>query len=176
MTCDWRLRRGCADDAAALSLVAGATFLETFAGVLAGSDIVAHCRAKSSVEAFAAFVDDPACIASLAEHPVTAAPVGYTLLTPPDLPIDANVGDIELRRIYALSMSRGTGLGTRLMAHAASDAKSIGKTRIVLGVLGTNQRAREFYEREGFVLAGDRRFRVGTEWHDDVIYALGLSN
>ena len=36
------------------------------------------------------------------------------------------------------------------------------------------ERARAFYERQGFVVAGDRRFLVGETWHDDAIYAREL--
>jgi ribosomal protein S18 acetylase RimI-like enzyme len=174
MTGNWRLRRATAADAPAAAMVAVASFLETFAGILPGEDIVAHCTRNSSTAKFAGWADDPASIVTLAEHPQGAAPVGYTLLTTPDLPIDVADGDVELRRIYALSLTRGTGLGNRLMAQAIADARALRAKRLLLGVLGTNQRARAFYEREGFTLAGERRFNVGAGWYDDVIYARDL--
>jgi GNAT superfamily N-acetyltransferase len=174
MITDWRLRRATSADAPAAAIVAAASFLETFAGILPGEDIVAHCMRNNSPAKFAGWADDPASVVTLAEHPEGAAPIGYTLLTTPDLPIDPFVGDIELRRIYALSITRGTGLGKRLMAQAIADARSFGAKRLLLGVLGTNTHARTFYEREGFTLAGERRFNVGAGWYDDVIYAREL--
>jgi ribosomal protein S18 acetylase RimI-like enzyme len=171
---EWRLRRGEAGDAPALAMVAAATFLETFAGIIAGEDIVAHCAAKSSAAAFRDWIADPASVVTLAVHPDGAAPVGYTVLTTPDLPIETGPGDGELRRIYTLTLARGTGLGAALMTRAIADARASGLSRLLLGVLGTNIRARAFYERQGFVLAGERRFRVGQGWHDDVIYARDL--
>ncbi|MCC2978937.1 GNAT family N-acetyltransferase [Sphingomonas sp. IC4-52] len=174
MTYDWRLRRAASADASAVAMVAAASFLETFAGILPGSDIVAHCARNSSPEKFAGWAGDPATVVTIAEHPVGEAPVGYSVLTSPDLPIDVLPGDIELRRIYTLSVARGTGLGHRLMALALADAAALGAKRVLLGVLGTNVRARTFYEREGFVLAGTRRFNVGAGWYDDVIYARDL--
>ena len=42
----WTIREAGADDAAALALIGAATFLETFAGILDGDAIVAHCAAK----------------------------------------------------------------------------------------------------------------------------------
>ena len=167
----WRLHRAIPADAPAVAMVAAASFLETFAGILPGEDIVAHCARKSSIEAFAAWTVDPSSVVMLATHPAGDAPVGYSLLTIPDLPLPPLDGDIELRRIYALSLTRGTGLGHRLMTQAIEDARSLGARRLLLGVLGSNMRAREFYEREGFVLAGERRFNVGAGWYDDVIYA-----
>lgn len=170
----WRLRRATVADASALSLVAAASFLETFAGILSGEDMVAHIAAKSTSERFAGWIADAASVATIAEHPDGAAPVGYTLLTTPEDVGPISAGDIELRRIYALSLTRGTGLGAALMAQAIADARSLGAARLLLGVLGINQRACDFYERQGFSLTGERRFKVGATWHDDRVYTLPL--
>ena len=168
---DWRLRRAAASDAAALALVAGATFLEAFAGVLDGPDIVAHCAAKSDVAAFQAWLADPDSVTTLAEAGQGAAPIGYTVLTVPDLPVPPGEADIELRRIYTLTRAQGTGLGPALMAQAIADARALGRTRLLLGVYGHNHRAHRFYERQGFARIGTRQFRVGAALHDDLVYA-----
>lgn len=170
----WRLRRAGADDAPALAAVAAATFLETFAGVLTGPDILAHVAGNSNAAKFAAWVAAPDSAATIAEHPDGQAPVGYALVTPPDFPIDLRADDVELRRIYALSLTRGTGLGRALMANAIAQARAMGGRRMLIGVLGTNRRARLFYEREGFALVGERRFLVGDTWHDDVVYGRSI--
>ena len=167
----WRLRRADAGDAPALAMVAAASFLETFAGILKGPDIVAHCARKSSPAQFAAWAEDAGSAVTLAEHPDGAAPIGYTVLTAPDFPTTTTADDIELRRIYALSITRGTGIGAALMGRAINDARALGRSRLLLGVLGANRRARDFYERQGFVLAGERQFQVGESLFDDVIYA-----
>ena len=170
----WRLRRAEPGDGPALSLVAAASFLETFAGIIAGSDMVRHCTLNSSPDKFETWIADAKSVATLAEHSDGAAPVGYTLLVPPDLPVPTDGHDIELRRIYALSLTRGTGLGHKLMARAIDDARAMGKRRMLLGVLGINAQARAFYEREGFTLAGERQFRVGDTVYDDVVYGRAL--
>jgi ribosomal protein S18 acetylase RimI-like enzyme len=170
---DWRLRRAGPADAAALSLVAGATFLEAFAGVLDGADIVAHIARNGSAAAFGRYMADGA-IATLAEAVAGAAPLGYTLLTIPDLPVAPAPGDIELKRIYALFPLHGSGLGAALMAQAIADARDAGRRRLLLGVYGGNTRAQRFYEKQGFKVAGTRRFQVGETWHDDLIYARAL--
>ncbi|WP_176472930.1 GNAT family N-acetyltransferase [Sphingomonas lenta] len=171
---DWRLRRAEPGDEPALSLVAAASFLDAFAGVLAGPDIVAHVTRNSSVEKFATWIADSDSIVAIAEHPNGAAPVGYTVLTPPDFPIPTGPDDVELRRIYTMPVANGTGLGALLMKRAIADARALGRKRMLLGVLGTNNRARHFYERQGFALAGERRFNVGGSWYDDVVYARDL--
>ncbi len=174
MTIAWQLRRASADDAGAVAMVAAASFLETFAGILGGTDIVAHCAKNSSPATFAAWADDPASVVTLAEHPHGAAPVGYTLLVPPDLPIETGPSDIELRRIYTLTLAQGTGLGAALMARAIDDARALGRQRLLLGVYGGNHRARAFYERQGFAVAGERRYLIGSTWHDDFLYARSI--
>lgn len=170
---DWRLYHAGPADAAALSLVAGATFLEAFAGILDGPDIVAHVMRNSSVAAFEAYLAEGA-IATLAEAEAGGAPIGYSLLTTPDLPVGPEAGDVELKRIYALSPTHGTGLGPALMTRAIEDARARGCRRLLLGVYGRNKRAQRFYEKQGFTVAGTRRFRVGATWHDDLIYARAI--
>jgi ribosomal protein S18 acetylase RimI-like enzyme len=168
------VRRAVAEDAAALSLVAGATLLDTFAGILSGRDLVAHCAKNNTPDKFAAWVDDSASVVTLAETANGGAPIGYTVLTAPDLPIETGSDDIELRRIYMLSRLHGSGLGAELMERALADARAMGKGRVLLGVYGGNARARAFYERQGFTVAGTRKFLVGETLHDDAIYARAL--
>ena len=170
----WQLRRASIEDAPALSLVAGTTFLETFAALLLGPDIVAHCATNSAVAKFVGWTADRGYVATLAEHAETAAPIGYTLLTPPDFPIATNPGDIELKRIYTLQLTHGTGLGPALMERALADAAALGRTRILLGVHPGNTRARAFYERHGFRVIGQRVFQVGAQRITDPIYARDL--
>ncbi|MCP3733610.1 GNAT family N-acetyltransferase [Sphingomonas sp. RP10(2022)] len=171
---DWRLRRASQRDAPAVALVAGASFLATFAGILDGADIVAHVAKNSSVDRFAHWADDPASIVTIAEHAEGGAPIGYTLLTTPDLPIETGEGDTELRRIYTLPLAQGIGLGQALMTQAIADARTMGKTRLLLGVYAGNTRARGFYERQGFTIAGKRQYLVGSTLCDDLIYARNL--
>ncbi len=170
----WRLRRAEPGDAPALSLVASATFLDTYATVLSGADIVAHCTRNNSIAAFETWLVDPATIVTLAEYEPGHAPIGYTVLTAPDFPIEPGPAVIELRRIYLMKQAQGTGLGAALMARALGDAASAARTRVLLGVWDQNTRARAFYERQGFKVIGARQFMVGTTLHDDPVYARAI--
>ena len=174
MTQDCMLRLAEPADAAALSLVAGASFLEAFADLLPGADIVAHCAAKSSPAAFADWLADDASIVVLAARTTTGAPLGYTVLTTPHFPIATGPTDIELKRIYTLGLTHGTGLGPALIDRAIADAQAGGYTRVLLGVHPQNHRARRFYERTGFRVIGERTFTVGTQTLLDPIYARDL--
>lgn len=147
---------GCAET---LALVGAASFLEAFAGMLDGEDILAHCRAQHSVAKYAAWLAEPETRACLAE--VKGAPVGYALLLKPDLPLETGPDDIELKRIYVLHRFQGAGVGAALMRWSLETAGSMGKGRVLLGVHDGNQQAIAFYERQGFAKVGTRQFQVG---------------
>ncbi|MEI2454290.1 GNAT family N-acetyltransferase [Lysobacter firmicutimachus] len=170
-----RIRRAGADDAAALALAGAATFLETFAGILDGPDIVAHCRNQHAAALYQDWLADPQGAAWLAETALGAAPVGYALIAPPKLPLaDLAEDDLELKRIYLLSRFHGGGVGRELMRHAVEESHRRGARRLLLGVYAGNARALAFYARNGFRPVGERRFQVGANTYQDAILALEL--
>ncbi len=172
---DIRLRLAAPADAPALALVASATFLETFADIIAGPDIVAHVAANNSAEKFGDWIGDAENRLWIAERKATAAPIGYALLTAPDLPdIVTGADDAELKRIYILSRYHGGGLAGRMMEAVIAEAKAMGKTRLLLGVYAANDRALAFYRKQGFGIVGDRRFQVGAALFEDKIMARAL--
>jgi ribosomal protein S18 acetylase RimI-like enzyme len=162
-------------DESALSLVGQSTFLETFAGVLTGADIAAHCARQHSVDVYRQWLADGQIHGWIAQAQPGGAPVGYLLLTPPDLPtVEVGSDDLEVKRIYLLSRFHGRGLGWRLMNEAIQHARQIGCRRLLLGVYQHNGRALAFYCSLGFVQVGTRRFTVGSTECDDLILALHL--
>ena len=168
------IRRAGTDDTAALALIGAATFLESYAHFIGVADMLAHVRDKNSAAAYDAFARDPDCALWIAELPATAAPVGYALLTPPDLPVETGPGDIELRRIYLLSKWQGEGLGRRLIEGVIDQSRAMGKRRLLIGVYSGNEGAIGFYERMGCEMAGTRRFAVGDAVFDDLIFGMAL--
>src|SRR4051812_10782905 len=133
---DWRIRAAEAGDLDALALIGAATFLETFAGVLDGAAIVAHCLKEHSASAYAQYLAGGA-EAWLAEAGEGAAPIGFALLAKADLPGGDPAIDLELKRIYSLSRFHGTGLGSALMATAVAAAEGRAE-RLLLGVYAGN--------------------------------------
>jgi ribosomal protein S18 acetylase RimI-like enzyme len=168
------IRRAGPDDAAALAMVGAAAFLESYAHFIGVADMLRHIAAKNSVDAFSGFARDPACALWLTELEQTAVPVGFALLTPPDLPIESDAGDIELRRIYLLSKWQGGGLGRRLIETAIDHARATGKRRLLIGVYSGNDGAIGFYRRIGCEQVGTRRFQVGDAVFDDLILGMKL--
>lgn len=169
---DVALRHCVHGDEEALALVSAATFLETFAGLLTGEDILVHCRVQHAAARYAAWLSDPEYRLCLAQ--LKGAPVGFAVLSPPDLPVAVTADDIELKRIYLLHRFQGGGLGRRLLEWSACEARELGRKRLLLGVKADNTAAIAFYDRVGFVRIGERKFLVGSMWCDDFIYSLAL--
>jgi ribosomal protein S18 acetylase RimI-like enzyme len=162
-------------DADALALVGQATFLETYAGVLDGPAIIAHCRTAHSAGQYAEWLANPAFGLWLAETAAGAAPVGFMVVAPADLPLaDLSDADVELKRIYLLSKFQGAGAGTAFIGEALRHARTAKATRLLLGVYANNHAALGFYERNGFAQVGTRRFNVGGRDYDDRILARAL--
>jgi GNAT superfamily N-acetyltransferase len=65
--------------------------------------------------------------------------------------------DGELWGIYVLSGAWGSGAGAALMAAGIEALRESGCHEVILWVLEDNPRARRFYEREGWVLDGERK-------------------
>src|SRR3546814_13718428 len=71
----------------------------------------------------------------LAEALPGGAPIGFALITKPDLAAAAE-GDIELKRIYSLSRFHGPGLGAAMLERAVSAAE--GHRHLLLGLPSRN--------------------------------------
>lgn len=165
-----RVRMARPEDAAHLALLGAATFLESYAHLLPAADIVAHAATQHAVDVYARWLGDPRCTCWIAEHLPGAAPVGYLVATPPDLPLPGvGAGDWEIRRIYVLHRYQGEGLGHRLMEEVLRAARERGTRRLLLGVYSRNEPALAFYARMGFVRTGTRNFRVGGNDYFDYI-------
>jgi ribosomal protein S18 acetylase RimI-like enzyme len=172
LTKDIELRICVPGDEEALALVGAATFLETFAGLLEGPDILAHCRVHHAASQYAAWLEDAKYRLCLAE--LKGAPIGFVVLSPPDLPVAMTTNDVELKRIYLLHRFQGGGLGRRLVEWSVDQARLLGKERLLLGVNADNTAALAFYDRVGFVRIGERKFLVGSMLCDDYILSLAL--
>jgi diamine N-acetyltransferase len=162
-------------DATALAIIAAATLLEAFAGLVPGDALLAHCQKNHIPSAYISYLEKPETRAWLAEVPPGAAPVGYAMLTAPDFPAGlAQDGDLEIRRIYIFSRFHGGGAGRRMMDLAIASARQQEAKHLLLGVHPGNQRALAFYRKNGFVQVGVRKFQVGTSLVEDPVLSLSL--
>ncbi len=168
------IRLAAPEDARALSLLGSATMLETYAELVDGPDIVAHCEKRHAVAVYDSWLADPDARIWIAETARRAA-VGYLVLTPATLPDAApHADDLEVQRIYVLSRYHGAGVGHALMACAVAESGRRRARQLVLGVLKRNTRALAFYRRQGFLEIGARVFQVGSARFDDFVLGRGV--
>ena len=169
------LRYASVDDAPALAIVGAGTLLESFAGLVDGQALLLQCARVHSETSYRDYFAKPETAVWLAVLQPGDAPVGYVMLTTPDLPL-ANITheDIEIKRIYLFARFQGSGGGKLLLNQAVAAANDAGKKRLLLGVNAENQLALAFYYRNGFEKVGVRKFQVGDILCDDFILAKQL--
>ena len=89
-----------------------------------------------------------------------------------EYPSQTDINDIdslELERIYILKGFQGAGLGQDLLEHTISIATEHGKKYICLGVWEHNERAKHFYQKNGFYRIGAHSFVVGDDVQTDYV-------
>ncbi len=167
-----RLREALPEDAARLSLIGQASFLESFADDHDGDEIVRFVASDHSIAASEQALGDPTRKHWIVEEAV-GAPVGYAMALPATLPGTDPATDYELKRIYLLSKWHGAGWGGKLYQVVEDHARLLGARRIVLSVYVKNLGAQRFYKARGFEEIGRWLFE-GFSTSEDFIYAKTL--
>jgi diamine N-acetyltransferase len=168
----WQIVAAGPADAAALSLIGAATFLDSFAAVVPREAMIAHCRQEHAPERYRALLEGGAN-AWIAGVEPGGAPIGYALTVRSDLP-DARPGDIELKRIYCLPRWHGYGLGAELLERVVAQEKGHG--RLLLAVYMHNPRAIAFYRKHDFHRIAERSIAFGGTAFEFAILARQLAS
>lgn len=134
----------------------------------------AHFVATTLTEShFAGYLADPTRELFVAE--ADGRVLGYTMLvvaepTDPDVAAAITVHPTaELSKCYLLPDAHGTGLAAGLVAATVEAARARGAAAVWLGVNQENARANRFYEKNGFLTVGTKRFLVGDRYEDDFV-------
>ncbi|GGA96773.1 N-acetyltransferase [Brucella endophytica] len=75
----------------------------------------------------------------------------------------AGCSDVEISTLYVQPRHQNNGAGWRLLDAALAHCASTGKPDVWLTVNAENQRAIDFYLRNGFKKAGETLFRIGNQ-------------
>jgi ribosomal protein S18 acetylase RimI-like enzyme len=167
------VRRASEQDARVLHDIAAETFPLACPPGTRPADIAAHIATTLSEGAMGGYLLDPQRDLFLARLGTVA--VGYSMLVvgePADPDVAAAVSarpTAELSKCYVLPSAHRTGIGHALIEASVAAAEARGAASVWLGVNAQNSRADAFYVREGFERVGARRYRVGSEWHDDIV-------
>jgi GNAT superfamily N-acetyltransferase len=167
-----QFRRASVADAAKLSLIGCATFIESFANDHDGNEVVRYLMADHAPGWYARELADPDKAAWLLEEAV-GCPVGYAMAIPAALPGTDSATDFELKRIYILSKWHGGGWGSKLFQAVEDEARARGAKRLTLSVYIENLPAQKFYAARGFETIGRWVFE-GFEASEDFILAKTL--
>jgi len=155
------IRRAAPEDAETLAALGERTFRETFEHLYAAEDLAVFLADAYGLERTRADLADPAKAAWLVEAGGEA--IGYALAGPCGLPHDAVTPACgELKRIYFRKDRQGGGLGKALFAQVMAWLQADRPRDVWIGVWSENHGALRFYERQGFVKAGEYGFRVGA--------------
>ncbi|WP_133479268.1 GNAT family N-acetyltransferase [Cognatilysobacter segetis] len=154
------IRRATVDDAATLSALATATFVETFGHLYPAEDLRAFLDDAYAIDKQATILAHPDYAVWLLEADGRA--VGHCAAGPCGLPhADVARGDGELKRLYVLREFQNGGAGRRLMDTAMDWLLRDGPRTLWLGVWSENLGAQRFYARYGFGKVGTYEFPVG---------------
>lgn len=155
-----QIRRATPADAQALSLIAIATYTETFGDSYPPQDLQAFLHDHYSLAPQQRELQDPRSAVWLLEDAGQA--IGYLAAGANGLPHpEARSEDVELKRLYVLASHQGSGHGARLMDAFMAWLDQPARRTLWVGVWSENYGAQRFYARYGCVQVGSYDFVVG---------------
>ena len=144
------------------------TFYQTFADSNTAENMQAYLQSAYNEEKLYRELSNPN--SSFFFVCVDERVAGYLKLNEFAAQTDINDSDsLELERIYILKEFQGAGLGKDLLDYTISIAIEHGKKYIWLGVWEHNERAKRFYEKNGFYRIGAHSFVVGDDVQTDFV-------
>lgn len=150
-------------DAEYIALLGRVTFQETFGHYFRDkNDLLEYYNRTFSVEKIRTSLEKSDNVYWLSL--VDDLPVGYAKLklnSPTDFSTSANI--CQLQKIYVLKDFLSMKIGLELQNNLLATASEKGFQKIWLSVLGSNERAINFYGRSGFEKIGDHDFQIGKE-------------
>lgn len=150
-------------DAAALSRLGAATFVETFGTLYRAEDLAAFLAGSRSEATYARLLGDPRVRVELAFLGGEPEPVGYVVAGPCKLPVDALESTAgEVRELYVLSAHQQHKLGTQLLTRALAWLADQRFAPLYVGVYSDNVGAQRLYGRFGFAKVSEYDFPVGA--------------
>lgn len=165
-----KIRPASVEDAQALSELGGRTFSDKFGHLYAPEDLSQFLKESHSAEGYIRALNDGAIRIWVGEAE-TGALAGYGVAGPCDLPVDdCPDGAMEISRLYVDAPYQGEGLGRLLMDEMIAWIDRDGKAPLYLSVYKFNDGAQRFYERYGFGLLKEYKYRVGTHYDPEYLF------
>ena len=167
------IRRAVPADIDRLAELARRTFISAFGQYNTPENMKAYVEKAFTREQLLSELRESANTFLWAEH--TGIPAGYAKLRRGTIQTCVTgPRPVELERMYAETGLIGAGVGKTLLHTAIKIAQSEGFQTMWLGVWEFNERAIEFYRRQGFVDAGEQDFMLGSDRQTDLVMQLDL--
>ena len=167
------LRRGGANDAEALAILAERTFRDAFGARNTAENMDLHCTRSFGTGIQARELADAGLVTTLAAESGRLVGFSQLYLSKPHACITA-ARPAELNRIYVSSEWQGRGVAQSLMRNVLDTAAAAGSDILWLGVWEHNPKAIAFYRKFGFEILGDQPFMLGQDRQRDLIMAVGI--
>jgi diamine N-acetyltransferase len=157
------IKRADASNAAAIASAGRQSFHDAFVHLFEDKDnlqsYLDHTYSLSKLEASITKPNNSFFIAYAANEPIGFAKMKKLSLNPHlQQPKQS-----ELQKIYVLTEYHGSGAGQQLMDAVVAESINIGTEILWLDVHVSNDKARRFYEKNGFSRVGDHSFIIGNQ-------------
>ena len=154
------IRRATAADAALISVLASTTFFEAYFRQDESANLAEYILESFDIDVMLTEIADPASTFFLVFVDGKAAAYARMI---DDSRVDGVAAGpvVEVKRLYVAERFWRTGLGTRLLDHCISEARSRQFDALWLGVWEENERANAFYAKFGFEQVGTVTFPYG---------------
>ena len=162
------IKKSTLQDLDSLCKISTETFYETFADTNTAENMTAYLESAYNEEKLCKELSNPD--SEFLFLYVDERVAGYMKLN--DFPSQTDINDsdaLELERLYILKEFQGLRLGNDLMNYAIQTATERGKKYVWLGVWEHNERAKHFYEKNGFYRIGAHSFAVGDDVQTDYV-------
>jgi len=158
-------------DATQVSHLGKVTFSETFGHLFrAEKDLHHYLETTFSVSKITASLYKSSNVFWMAF--VDENPIGYAKLTLDSSTKFIDVTSVcQLQKIYVLKAFLSLKIGYKLQSRLLTKAKELSYEYIWLSVLNSNDRAIQFYQKNGFEIIGNHDFTIGQEYFD--FFAMG---
>jgi ribosomal protein S18 acetylase RimI-like enzyme len=169
------IRKATISDLEIIQEISKQTFIETFADVNTPENMENYVRENFNSVQVASEINNPESAFYLAT--LDKETIGYLKINFGNAQTEIfNKQAIEIHRIYVLKAFLGKKIGQILLDEAIKIAHISGVDYLLLGVWEENQRALQFYSKNGFVEFDKHIFTLGDDQQTDLLMKLKINN
>lgn len=170
-----KIRKATTEDLVSLTQLCITTFIQTYAIHNTKENLNAYLQENfNATQLTQELESETEAYFLLLEHdlPIAFVKLNYNRC-PPD---GTDEHMIEIQRIYVSGEHQQKGLGKELLKIAEAEALASGAHTIWLGVWENNQKAIQFYQKNGFSITGTHDFWLGNDRQSDFIMCKKVTN